>query len=68
MQIIRPTALAFSSRITSASVAVLSIVMRFVLVDGHQRIMMRKTAEGTGSTTTFDILPLSLSCFGANVA
>ncbi|MFZ8810783.1 MAG: hypothetical protein ACO2PN_22080 [Pyrobaculum sp.] len=30
--------------------------------------MMRKTAEGTGSTTTFDILPISLSCFGANVA
>jgi hypothetical protein len=30
--------------------------------------MMRKTAEGAGSTTTLDILPISLSCFGANVA
>jgi hypothetical protein len=37
MQMIYPTALAFSSRITSTSVAVLSIVMRFVLVDRHQR-------------------------------
>jgi hypothetical protein len=37
MQMTHPAALAFLSRITSVSVAVLSIVMRFVLVDGHQR-------------------------------
>jgi hypothetical protein len=61
-----PAALAFLSRITSASVAVLSIVMRFVLVDGHKK-MMRKTAGGFGGTTAFDILSISLSCFGANV-
>jgi hypothetical protein len=29
--------------------------------------MMRKTAGGFGGTTAFDILSISLSCFGANV-
>ena len=37
MQMTHPAALALLSRITSASVAVLSIVMRFVPVDGYQR-------------------------------